>query len=202
MDRIEYEEWALKGIDPALGPTPWSKVVEKKGAKEGKVSTSSRSRATDGDFGPGERFRVKERGNGALWDEKRGREELVRASGAWRTFAHVGTAGLGRQLLPRKPPESQLTSAPILPHPSTYRLRSYIRQRSSLPGPYSTRSRLNLRIASHTTGVPCGSAFCTFFPLYLTATRRRSSSLNVFLIPFRSGAPLTFPFAIIPIVPK
>lgn len=114
MDRIEYEEWALKGIDPALGPTPWSKVVEKKGAKEGKVSTSSRSRATDGDFGPGERFRVKERGNGALWDENRGREELVRASGAWRTFAHVGTAGLGRQLLPRKPPESQLTSA----HPS------------------------------------------------------------------------------------
>lgn len=26
MDRIEFEEWSLKGIDPALAPTPMERI--------------------------------------------------------------------------------------------------------------------------------------------------------------------------------
>lgn len=29
MDKIEYEEWALKAIDPALAPKPWEAVKAK-----------------------------------------------------------------------------------------------------------------------------------------------------------------------------
>ncbi|KAM0749469.1 hypothetical protein T439DRAFT_303371 [Meredithblackwellia eburnea MCA 4105] len=43
MDRIEYEEWALKAIDPAISPKPWSssppmKEGQEKGKDEDKVT--------------------------------------------------------------------------------------------------------------------------------------------------------------------
>ncbi|KAL8277591.1 hypothetical protein RQP46_010023 [Phenoliferia psychrophenolica] len=38
MDRIEYEEWALKAIDPALSPTPWSTPGTPKEGDDGKVT--------------------------------------------------------------------------------------------------------------------------------------------------------------------
>ena len=38
MDRIEYEEWALKAIDPALSPTPWSTPGKPQAGDDGKVS--------------------------------------------------------------------------------------------------------------------------------------------------------------------
>lgn len=34
MDKIEYEEWALKAVDPALSPKPWAAIAH--GAEGGK----------------------------------------------------------------------------------------------------------------------------------------------------------------------
>lgn len=34
MDKIEYEEWALKAVDPALSPKPWTAIAH--GAEGGK----------------------------------------------------------------------------------------------------------------------------------------------------------------------
>jgi hypothetical protein len=31
MDRIEFEEWSLKAIDPALSPQPWSRLSNDEG---------------------------------------------------------------------------------------------------------------------------------------------------------------------------
>ena len=31
MDKVEYEEWALKGIDPAIAPKPWSRPADPNG---------------------------------------------------------------------------------------------------------------------------------------------------------------------------
>lgn len=45
MDKIEFEEWALKAIDPALSPKPWKAIAngsdgmkEARESEEGKVS--------------------------------------------------------------------------------------------------------------------------------------------------------------------
>lgn len=44
MDKIEFEEWSLKAIDPALSPKPWAAIAkgvegvqEDKTRREGKV---------------------------------------------------------------------------------------------------------------------------------------------------------------------
>ncbi|GAA5931204.1 hypothetical protein JCM1841_003487 [Sporobolomyces salmonicolor] len=40
MDKIEYEEWALKAIDPAFAPKPWRRIPSSTPSKQGS-STSS-----------------------------------------------------------------------------------------------------------------------------------------------------------------
>ncbi|KAI5479494.1 hypothetical protein MNV49_003436 [Pseudohyphozyma bogoriensis] len=43
MDRIEYEEWSLKAIDPALGPKPWERVKKDDGeSKEGAAGAGAK----------------------------------------------------------------------------------------------------------------------------------------------------------------
>ncbi|GAA5883980.1 hypothetical protein JCM6882_002091 [Rhodosporidiobolus microsporus] len=44
MDKIEYEEWALKAIDPALAPKPWQKKAKAAGSSS---SSSSSGAAAD-----------------------------------------------------------------------------------------------------------------------------------------------------------
>ena len=39
MDKIEFEEWALKAIDPALAPKPWTAIANgSDGMKEARHS--------------------------------------------------------------------------------------------------------------------------------------------------------------------
>lgn len=57
MDRIEYEEWALKAIDPALSPTPWSTPGTPKEGDDGKVSTRASFPGLPGAIEAGDRAR-------------------------------------------------------------------------------------------------------------------------------------------------
>lgn len=43
MDKIEFEEWALKAIDPALAPKPWTAIANgSDGMKEARHSEESK----------------------------------------------------------------------------------------------------------------------------------------------------------------
>ncbi|GAA5871764.1 hypothetical protein JCM1840_003994 [Sporobolomyces johnsonii] len=46
MDKIEYEEWALKAIDPAFAPKPWRRIPSSS-PKEGSSTSSSKDEPVD-----------------------------------------------------------------------------------------------------------------------------------------------------------
>lgn len=46
MDKVEYEEWALKAIDPALAPKPWSSLTAKHSEASGSEPAPKKDKVT------------------------------------------------------------------------------------------------------------------------------------------------------------